>query len=132
MWTIEEYKFLTELIADHVLYAKIEGINKNNKILYVDIFRKQKYNSIHIAQSVTLQMLEANMASTASATPKQMEHITKYLPTTNYPYLYPTIEAIEEGKVPSSLWELNLIKESVPQDLLLNAYYQYQDINAHV
>lgn len=100
--------------------------------MYVDIFRKKKYNSIHTAQSVTSEMLQANMASPASATPKIMEQITKYHPITHYPYLYPTIEAIEEGKVPSSLWELTLVKESVPKDLLLSAYYQYQDINAHV
>lgn len=115
-----------------MLYAKIEGINKSNKILYVDIFRKVRCDSSHIAESVTSKMLQANMATPASTTPNKLKTVTKYHPITNYPHLFPTIEAIEEGKVPSSLWELSLVKECVPHDLLLDSYYQYQDINAYV
>lgn len=36
---------------------------------------------------------------------------------------------LECGIVPSSLWEKDLLKYSVPLDLLYKDYYEYQDIN---
>lgn len=132
MWTKQEHQVLTEIITDKKLYARIEGINEDNKILYIDIFAKDSCASVHMANSVTLQLLKANMVSPATVKPKTHRKLTKYVPVMKFPHLYPTIEAIEEGKVPSSLWEQNLVKDNVPLDLLLRPYYKYEDINAQI
>lgn len=108
---------------------KIEGKNLDNKVLYIDIFSTDR-TKLNVLESVTLKMLQSNMASPAKAEPKEHRKLTKFVPTVMYPYLYPTIEAIEEGKVPSSLWEQNLLKD-VPLDILLPPYYRYQNINAY-
>lgn len=54
---------------------------------------------------------------------------TKYTSKVNYPHLFPSFEMLECGIVPSSLWEKDLLKYSVPLDLLYKDYYEYQDIN---
>lgn len=81
---------------------------------------------------MTLRLLKADMASLATTEPNKLKKLSKYVPVTQYPHLFPTIEAIEEGKVPSSLWEQSIVTEYVPLDVLLNPYYKYQDINAQV
>lgn len=132
VWTSKEQLFLTELIVNKHLYAKIEGINEDNKILYIDLFRGGNTELVDRAESITMKMLKANMASPAISNPSKYKKLSKYISTVKYLYLYPTIEAIEEGKVPSSLWELNLVKDHVTLDLLLYPLYKYVDINAQV
>lgn len=125
-----ELKFVTELVTNKRLFVKIEGKNLDNKVLYIDIFSTDR-TKLNVLESVTLKMLQSNMASPARAEPKKHRKLTKFVPTVLYPHLYPTIEAIEEGKVPSSLWEQELLKD-VQLDVLLNPYYKYQNVNADV
>lgn len=84
---------------------------------------------MRVPQSVTLNMINAKVAAPVTFKSNKDMSTSKYFLTVEYPYLFPTIESIEEGKVPSSLWELNIVKNNVPLDLLL-PQYQYQNINS--
>ncbi|KAJ8929456.1 hypothetical protein NQ314_017836 [Rhamnusium bicolor] len=131
-WSLSDLRSFYELMEGKRLLAKVHEIDTKRNILFVDIH--VVYADIFESISTILIQLGIaiyNQNYPASYT-NEAENKTKYKSKVKYLHLFPSFEALESGRVPCSLWEYNLLKNSVPLDLLYKDYYQYQDVNLDI
>lgn len=116
-----------ELLSDREIYGTVEEIDKEQKILFLDLFGVK--NNIQL--SINSLMVQTGIGSYSKLVQNPNHKISKYKRMVKYMNLIPTFNALEKGIVPCSLWEKNLLKE-IPLDLLYKQYYKYQDAKSHI
>lgn len=109
------------------VFAKVCEIDTKRKILFTDIYILSELS----IKSISDILVDMKLARYNNKYNNDSNQLTKYKSKVEYPHLFPSFEALESGIVPSSLWERDLLKHSVPLDLLYQNYYQYHDINCH-
>ncbi|KAJ8976598.1 hypothetical protein NQ317_005788 [Molorchus minor] len=126
-WSQTDLKSFCALIEGRRLRAKICEIDTKQCILFVEI--KTLYGKICKSVSTSLVYMGLAVYNKNTLVSKvAKKRVTKYKPKIKYRHLFPTFEALENGIVPCSLWEHDLLKHSVPLDILYKHLYDYQDI----
>ncbi|XP_018565967.1 tudor domain-containing protein 5-like [Anoplophora glabripennis] len=125
IWSQLDLKIFCKILQNKRIFAEVCEIDTEQNILFCEIYINPEVTNKSIGDIlVNLKMAKYNERYTSHNT-----ELTKYKSKVKYPHLFPSFEKLENGSVPSSLWERNLLKDSVLFDVLYKDYYQYQDIN---
>lgn len=113
IWLQHNLHFFLEMVGDYQCCALVEAIDFSHKIVFIDIERTSPYDQALKTSSISFLMQWHNNAIPAVPIKKTLKAIKERLTYEEiFPYLFPSFEELEEGAVPSSIWELNISKQN--------------------
>ncbi|XP_018580099.1 uncharacterized protein LOC108917822 [Anoplophora glabripennis] len=126
VWNYEVVKRFDELVSKKVLICVVECTDPSRRIVFIKVgsVKDELSDVVDIGITLISEKLARSTSSKKSTT--KIKNNSRYIPTTNYPHLFPSFEAIEGGIVPSSVYISEMLRQCVARDVLFKPYFAYK------
>ncbi|KAJ8920422.1 hypothetical protein NQ315_005288 [Exocentrus adspersus] len=126
IWDYNVVKRFYELVSGKILLCILECTDRSRKMIEIVI---GSVNEFSVVTDIGNVLIKEKLARSVFMKGTASDLITKnsrYVTKTKFPFLFPSIEAIEEGLVPPSVYTSELLNHCVARDVLYKPYFCYR------